>query len=188
MRKLAVFNQVSLDGYFVDMDGDMSWAKNTTPDAELDAFVASNAQSGGTLLFGRITYELMIRYWPTPLAMQHDPAVAEGINALPKFVFSRTLDHVTWNNTTLVKDDMLATVRRMKQESGPDMAILGSGSIIVQLTEERLIDTYQLMVIPLVLGAGRTIFDGLKTHMPLKLLGSRTFGNGNILLQYEPAA
>src|SRR5437867_2351086 len=98
MRKLVVFNHVTLDGYFVDRNGDMSWAKAGTHDAEWNAFVAENAKGEGPLLFGRVTYELMTRYWPTPLAMKNDPAVAERMTKLPKVVFSRTLDKASWNN------------------------------------------------------------------------------------------
>ncbi|HEY3377759.1 MAG TPA: dihydrofolate reductase family protein, partial [Armatimonadota bacterium] len=121
MRKVVVFNQVSLDGYFVDAHGDMSWAHRDNTDAEWSAFVAENAQGGGLLVFGRITYELMASYWPTPLALAHDPVVAERINKLPKVVFSRTLEEAAWHNTTLVKDDLTATIRAMKQEPGVDM-------------------------------------------------------------------
>lgn len=188
MRKLVVFNSVSLDGYFVDMNGDMSWAKNAIPDAEWDAFVAGNAKGGGMLLFGRATYEFMAGYWPTSFAMENDPIVAAGMNALPKVVFSRTLDQASWNNTRLVKGAMAAEVRRMKAEPGPDMAILGSGSIVSQLAQAGLIDEYQIVVIPVVLGKGRTMFDGVKEKLTLKLTKSRTFANGNVLLCYEPMA
>ncbi len=188
MRKLVVFNHVSLDGYFVDVNGGMSWAKAGTKDAEWNAFVAENAGGGGPLLFGRITYELMTRYWPTPLAMEHDPVVAERMNNLPKVVFSRTLDKASWNNTKLVKGDMVAEVRRMKKEPGEGMAILGSGSIVSQLAPEGLIDEYQVVVNPVVLGKGRTMFDGVKEKLNLKLTKTRAFGNGNVFLCYEPAA
>ena len=186
MRRLVVFNQVSLDGYFVDMNGDMSWAHNVNKDEAWDAFVAANASAGGLLVFGRITYELMTGYWPTPLAIQNDPIVAERMNNLPKVVFSRTLDKASWNNTKLVKDGMAAEMRKMKNEPGNDMAIMGSGSIVLQLTQERLIDEYQIVVIPVVLGKGRTMFDGIKEKLTLKLTKTRTFGNGNVLLCYEP--
>jgi dihydrofolate reductase len=186
MRKLIVFNQVSMDGYFVDMNGDMSWAHNVNKDKEWDAFVAANASGGGQLIFGRITYELMTSYWPTPFAMQTDPIVAEGMNNLPKVVFSRTLDKASWNNTKLVKDGMAAEIRRMKNEPGNVMVIMGSGNIISQLTQERLIDEYQIVVIPVALGKGRTMFDGIKEKLSLKLTNTRTFGNGNVLLCYEP--
>jgi len=186
MRKLVVFNQVSLDGYFVDMNGDMSWAHNVNKDEEWDAFVAANASAGGPLVFGRITYELMTGYWPTPLAIQNDPIVAERMNNLPKVVFSRTLDKASWKNTKLVAGDMVGEIRKMKKEAGEDMTILGSGSIVSQLTQHGLIDEYQIVVNPVALGKGRTIFDGIKEKVPLRLTNTRTFGNGNVLLCYEP--
>jgi dihydrofolate reductase len=188
MRKLVVFNQVTLDGYFVDMNGDMSWAHKDKQDAEWSAFVADNAKGGGLLLFGRITYELMTSYWPTPYAMKNDPIVAERMNNLPKVVFSRTLDKPSWNNTKLVKDGMAAEIRKMKKEPGKDMAVLGSGSVVSQLAQEDLIDEYQIVVNPVVLGKGRTMFDGIKEKLTLKLTKTRTFGNGNVLLCYEPMA
>jgi dihydrofolate reductase len=186
MRKLIVFNHVSLDGYFVDKNGDMSWAKADHQDAEWNAFVAGNASGGGALVFGRITYEMMASFWPTPFAIENMPAVAEGMNNMPKVVFSRTLDHASWNNTTLVKGDLAAEIRKMKQEPGPGMAILGSSNIVSQLAQEGLIDEYQIVVNPVVLGKGRTMFDGVKEQLSLKLTKSRAFGNGNVLLCYEP--
>jgi len=184
--KLIVFNQVSLDGYFVDRHGDMSWAHRQ--DEEWNAFVAGNAAGGGTLLFGRITYELMTRYWPTPAAAENDPVVAERMNNLPKVVFSRTLDKPTWNNTRLVKSDMAAEIRRMKSALEGAMTILGSGSIVSQLAPRGLIDEYQMVVNPIVLGGGRTMFEGIDDTLRLKLTNTRTFGNGNVLLCYAPVA
>jgi len=186
MRKLIVFNQVSIDGYFTDADGDMSWAHKQ--DAEWNAFAKENSSGNGELLFGRITYELMASYWPTPLAMKNDPVLAERMNKLSKAVFSRTLDKATWSNTKLVKGDLAAEVRKMKKESGEGMAILGSGSIISQLAGDGLIDEYQIVVNPIVLGSGRTMFDGIKNKLPLKLTKTRAFGNGNVLLCYQPMA
>jgi dihydrofolate reductase len=186
MRKLVVFNHVTLDGYFVDMNGDMSWAHKN--DAEWKTFAEGNAKGDGPLLFGRITYELMASYWPTPLASKNDPVLAERMNSLPKVVFSRTLDKASWNNTKLVKGDMAAEIRKMKKEPGEGMAILGSGSIVSQLAQEGLIDQYQIVVNPIVLGKGRTMFDGIKRKLILKLASTRAFGNGNVFLCYEPMA
>ncbi len=169
MRKLIVFNQVSLDGYFTDVDGDMSWAHKQ--DAEWNAFVAENARSGGELLFGRITYV---------------PVVAERMNNLPKIVFSKTLDKASWNNTKLVRGDLAAEIRKMKNEPGEQMVIMGSGTIVSQLTAEGLIDEYQIVVNPIVLGEGRTMFEGIKRKLNLKRTKTRSFGNGNVLLCYEP--
>jgi dihydrofolate reductase len=187
MRKLVVFNQVTLDGYFVDLKGDMSWAHRETRDEQWDSFVAENASGGGELVFGRITYELMASYWPTPLASQNDPVVARRMNEMPKIVFSSTLDKVSWANTRLVKNGVAAEMRKLKGEKGEGMAIMGSGTIVSQLAPEGLIDEYQIVVIPIVLGSGRTMFDGVKKRLRLKLTKTRAFGNGSVLLCYQPA-
>jgi dihydrofolate reductase len=188
LQKLAVFNSVSLDGYFVDGNGDMSWARNINKDEEWDAYGVANAKGEGLLIFGRITYELMKGYWPTPAAAQNDPIMAEQMNSRPKVVFSRTLHEATWKNTKLVKGNLTAEIRRMKAEPGPGMVILGSGSVVSQLTQDRLIDEYQIVVVPVVLGKGRTMFDGLQEKLTLKLTKSRAFGNGNVVLHYQPKA
>lgn len=190
MRRLIVFNNITLDGYFSGSGGDFSWAHGAahSDDAEFNAFVAGNASGGGQLLFGRITYEMMASYWPTPAALQNDPKVAAGMNSMRKVVFSRTLARANWSNTQLVSTHIAAAVRRMKQEEGPGMAILGSGSIVAQLAPEGLIDEYQFVVNPVVLGAGRTLFEGLKQRLALKLVQSRTFKNGKVYLCYQPMA
>ena len=184
MPRLSVFNNISLDGYFTDSNSDMSWAHQNA-DEEWNKFTAENAGGGGVLLFGRKTYDLMVSFWPTKQAYEMMPAVAEGMNNLPKVVFSRTMDKATWNNTKLVKGNIAEEVSRMKSEPGDDMVIMGSGSIVTQLTQEKLIDQYQLVVHPLVLGGGRTLFEGVKEKLRLKQSGSRTFKNGNVLLTYE---
>jgi dihydrofolate reductase len=184
MPKLVVYNSMSLDGYFTDADGDMSWAHKSDP--EWQAFVSENARGGGQLLFGRVTYDLMASFWPTPLAAQSNPIVAERMNNLRKYVFSTTLDQASWNNTTLFKGDLATEVRKLKQAPGPDIVIMGSGSVVAQLAEAGLIDQYQIVLNPLVVGSGRTLFEGVKRKLPLKLAKSRAFGNGNVVLFYEP--
>ena len=186
MPRLVVFNQVTLDGYFAGAGGDIAWAHQEDP--EFNAFVEDNAKGGGRLLFGRITYELMASYWPTPQALQNAPFVAERMNNLPKVVFSRTLDKASWSNTKLVKDGVPAEVRKMKKEPGPDMVIMGSGTIVAQLAQEGLIDEYQMVLNPVVLGKGRTMFDGIKEKLALKLTKTRIFGSGKVFFCYEPTA
>lgn len=188
MRKLIVFNHVSLDGYFTGANGDFNWARAGNDDAEYQAFVTENASGGGELLFGRVTYDLMASYWPTPNASKHDPKVAESMNAMPKTVFSRTMESAAWSNTTLVKDDIVAAVRKMKGAAGGGMAIFGSGQIVSQLASAGVIDEYQFVVNPVALGEGRTMFDHMIEPLRLKLTKSRIFGNGKVYLCYEPIA
>ena len=183
MRKLSVFNSISLDGFFVDAHNEISWAHKN--DEEWTAFVGANAAGGGTLLFGRITYEMMASFWPTPMAAETMPKVAEQMNTLPKVVFSRSLKEATWQNTRLVKTDIAAEVRRMKEEPGEGMVILGSGSIVSQLTQGRLIDEYQIALCPVVLGQGRTMFEGFEGKLDLRLTEQRVFRNGTIFLRYQ---
>ena len=186
MRKLVVFNSVTVDGYFTGADGDMSWAHNEDP--EWNAFVEENAGGGGVLVFGRVTYEMMASFWPTPFALQSFPLVARKMNEAEKIVFSRTLDSASWSNTKLLKGDLASEVRKLKEASGDDLVILGSGSIVAQLTDASLIDEYQIVVDPIVLGAGRTMFEGVKNKLKLKRVKTQTFNNGNVLLCYEPLA
>ncbi len=186
MGRLITFNSVSLDGYFTTGNGDISWAHKNDP--EWNAFVAGNADAsgGGVLVFGRRTYDLMVSFWPTPMAAKSFPEVAEGMNKRQKIVFSRTLDKALWSNTTLVKDNLVQEVRKRKK-CPDDMVILGSGSIVSQLAQAGLIDEFQLALNPIVLGQGRTLFEGVGKKLDLKLTKSRAFGNGNVMLHYEPA-
>jgi dihydrofolate reductase len=108
------------------------------------------------------------------------------MNSMRKFVFSRTLDSVSWNNTTLLKGDLTTEVRKLKQEPGPNLVIMGSGSVVAQLADAGLIDEYRIVLNPLAVGSGRTLFEGVKRRLPMKLTKSRAFGNGNIVLSYEP--
>jgi dihydrofolate reductase len=185
MRKLIVFNNVTVDGYFTDRHGDMSWAHAYDP--EWLAFVEENASGEAEFLFGRVTYEMMASYWPTPGAIEASPVVAGEMNSMPKVVFSETLYDAKWNNTRLVKgDDPAGEIRKMKVQDGNTMVIFGSGSIIPQLADEGLIDEYRLAVHPLVLGRGRTMFEGIDKKLRLKLTKTRTFRNGIVVLYYEP--
>ena len=183
MRRVTVFNLVTIDGYFAGLGGDISWHN---VDEEFQELAEEASNSGNTLLFGRVTYELMAGYWPTEEAIKNDPVVAAGMNKAEKIVFSRTLDKVDWNNTRLVKDDMLSEVRKLKQQSGKDLTVLGSGSIVSQLAQAGLIDEYQILLNPVVIGKGKTMFEGIKEKINLRLTKTRTFSNGNVLLCYEP--
>jgi len=183
MRGVNVFNNMSLDGFIADGRGDMSWAHQQDP--EWRAFSAENAGGKASFLFGRVTYQMMASFWPTPTAHQAMPEVAETMNACEKIVFSKTLEQASWQNTRLVKGDLVAEVRKLKQEAGPGLLIMGSGSIVAQLSQARLIDGYQIVVQPVVLGGGKSMFAGLKDRLDLSLKKTRSFQNGNVVLWYE---
>ncbi len=184
MRKVLVFNNVSLDGYIADAKGDMSWAHKQDP--EWLAFTSENAKGQAEMLFGRLTYEMMAAWWPTAQALQGMPDVARAMNEAPKVVFSRTLREATWQNTRLVKSDPAAEVRRMKAETGPGLLVMGSGTIVSQLTDAGLVDEYQLVLNGIALGRGKKMFD-LREKTPLALVKTRVFKNGNVVLWYERA-
>ncbi len=185
MRKIVVFNNVTLDGYYTGLDGDMSWAHKFDP--EWTQFTNENAKGGGAVLaFGRKTYDMMAGYWPTPMAMQNMPTVAEAMNKQPKLVFSRTMNEAKWNNTRLIKGDLATEVAKIKSEPGDDIVIMGSGNLISQLAQLKLIDEYQIALTPVVIGKGKSMFYGVnKTN--LKLTKSRVFGNGTVVLWYQSA-
>lgn len=185
-RKIIVFNMISLDGYFAGPDGDISW-HNT--DEEFGKFANEQTQEFGTLIFGRTTYEVMKQYWPTPQGLKDDPIVAAIMNTIPKIVFSKTLTNdeetATWKNIMVWNDIDPEEIKNLKHQNGKDIAIFGSGTIVQQFTNLGLIDEYWLMVNPVILGKGKPLFADVKEIMKLKLLKTRTFGNGNILLYYQ---
>ena len=183
MGKLAVFDFISLNGFYKGNNGDLSWAHG---DEETDAFAIESNKEGGILLFGRVTYEMMASFWPTPYAQQVNAAMAEGMNRAEKIVFSTTLEKAEWENTRIVKDDIVGEIKMLKQIKGKDMAILGSGSIVNQLTEAGLIDEYQIMIHPVLLNGGTPILNGITRKLNLKLVSSRIFKSGKVLLCYVP--
>ncbi len=184
MRKVILFNLTSLDGYFEGPDRDINWHN---VDDEFNEFAIQQTGEFGAFLFGRVTYELMASYWPTEDAKRDDPMIAGIMNNLPKIVFSKTLKKVEWENTKLVKDNFAEAVSKLKQETGKDIAIFGSSDLAVLLIEHGLIDELRIMVNPIVLGSGKPMFKGIKDQTILKLIKTKTFKSGNILLYYTPA-
>ena len=174
---------VTLNGYFEGPNGDIRWHRHG---AEEQQYSVEGLKSESILLFGRKTYEMMASYWPTPMAAQNSPLVAEGMNKAEKIVFSRTLEKAEWINTRVVRDNIFEEIKAMKNSPGKDMTILGSGSIVTQFAEHRLIDEFQIMIDPVAIGEGSTIFKNIKTKLDLKLVGSRTFKSGVVLLTYYP--
>lgn len=174
---------VSLDGFFEGPKQEIDWH---VVDDEFNEYADELLQNVDTLLFGRVTYQLMADYWPT--ADAGDPAVAEKMNNLPKIVFSKTLDKVDWKNTRIVKDDIVAEISRLKAIPGKDLVIFGSSDLAVTLIQKNLIDEYRIIVNPVILGGGKPLFRGINRKRRLRLLKTRTFRSGCVCLYYAPEA
>jgi len=175
---------VSLDGYYEGQNGDISW--HNAANDEFNDFAVQQTSEADILLFGRKTYELMESYWPTEAAKRDDPTVAGLMNNLPKIVVSRSLDSVGWENTRLIKENVGEEISTLKGQPGKDIAILGSSELTVALTKMMLVDEYRIMVNPVILGDGKSLFKGLANNLKLKFITSRTFSSGNVLLYYHP--
>ena len=172
---------VTADGYFKGMHEDISWHK---VDAEVNEYITDQLRTADTLLFGRKTYTVMEDFWPREEAFKEDPAVAEMMARYLKIVISTTLEKTNWNNTRLINRNVPEEVQKLKQEPGKNLFIFGSAALSELLMHHHLIDEFRLMVNPVTLGAGISLFKN--TPMDLQLLKAKVFGNGNILLCYFP--
>jgi len=183
MDTLNVFNFISLNGFYKDANNGIGWERHDGDEEK--EFSGKNAQGGAILLFGRKTYEMMYSFWPTPAGHQTEAATAKGMSAAEKIVFSNTLDKADWDNTRVVKGDIAGEVSRLK-EAGRKMTVLGSGSIVAQLTDARLVDTFMIMVDPIALSGGTAIFQGIHKNLTLQLADHKIFKSGRVLLTYRP--
>lgn len=187
MRKIIVFNFVTVDGFFAGPKGEIDWHNYND---EMGAYSIEHMQTFGALIFGRITYHMMATYWPTPEAIKSESSVARIMNSIPKIVFSKSINQVkddpVWKNVTVIHEIKSEEIIQLKKQEGKDMAIFGSGSIVRQFSNLDLIDEYRLVVNPLILGSGKPLFKEIKNKFNLKLLNTRGFINGNLLLCYEP--
>ncbi len=174
---------VSLDGYYEGPNHEIDW--HNADNKEFNDFAIKNVGESDLLLFGRKTYELMATYWPSADALKNDPIVAAQMNNTEKIVFSRTLIKTDWENTRLVKNNAADELRKLKNQEGKAIAILGSSDLALTFISEGLIDEFQIMVNPVVLGAGKPLFDGLKERIQLALVKTKVFNSGNVLLFYK---
>ena len=173
---------VSVDGFFAGTDGNINWHN---VDREFNQFAEKQTNEFGMLIFGRVTYDLMSSYWPTETSIKDDPIVAGLMNNTPKIVFSKNLSHAEWNNTKVINDIKKLEIGKLKnsKKRQKPIAIFGSGQIVQEFAKLGLVDEYRLMINPVALGAGKSLF---KEHSKLKLLSTKEFKNGNVLLYYEP--
>ena len=186
MKSISAFVHVTVDGFFAGPKGEIDWFKSIEKDDDFEAYTHENAKSGSTLVFGRTTYDMMKSYWPTPDAIQADPDMARIMDESPKIVFSKTLKSVeegpNWKNIKLLHDIDRDEMLKLKAQS--DVTILGSGSIVQQFTNIGLIDEFTLVVVPLVQGAGKYLFDGVR-KTSLSLAFTRGFKNGVVVHRYK---
>ncbi len=182
MRKIIASEMVTLDGYFAGPNGEIDWFFWNDEMAKSAIDLISSVD---TLLFGRVTYELMASYWPSASPPTEDPIIIDRMNNLPKIVFSKTLEKVEWKNTRLIKEIVADEVLGMKRQTGKNMVVYGSGSIVSAFMNLGLIDEYHLFVNPIVLGRGKPLFKDLKDMHKLKLVRIKAFNNGVVLLHYQ---
>ncbi len=183
MGKLSVFNFLTLNGNYKNAEGDIRWHKHGEEESE---YSKEGANSGSILLFGRKTYEMMASYWPTPMAAANDPVVAEGMNRSKKIVFSRTMKKADWNNTFIIKENVVEEITQLKQKEKNDLTILGSGSIVSLCAEHGLIDELKIMIDPVLIGGGGQFCGSIGRQLDLNLTSTRTFKSGVVLLCYHP--
>jgi dihydrofolate reductase len=183
MRKLNAFNFITLDGFYKGIDEDISWHNHGTEETQYSEEMLS---LGNILLFGRKTYEQMAYFWTSEMAHELFPKVAEGMNNSDKIVFStQPQTGEIWGNTRFIGGDIAESINQLKQTKGKNLTILGSGSIVRQFANQNLIDEYQLMIDPIILGLGVPLFEGLKNKPELKRTGVRTFSGGSVLIEYK---
>ena len=185
MRRIRAFLVTTVDGYYEGPNQEFDWP---IVDEEFNQFAVQQLDEADTLLFGRATYEGMASYWPTPAARENDPEVEGRMNSLPKIVVSRTLDKAEWADTRVIKGDVAEELTKLKQQPGKDLLILGSSDLTVSLMRMGLVDELGIMVNPVVLGDGKSLFRTADDRISLKLLKTRPFSSGNVLLYYQPVA
>lgn len=184
MGTLFSFIATTVDGYHEGPDREIDWHN---VDEEFTEFSLRQLDEVETLLFGRVTYEVMAAYWPTRQARETDPEVAERMNTLPKLVVSRTLDTADWDNTRVVSTDVRAQLSGLKQRGTGAIGVFGSAALTGWLLREGLLDELRLLVMPVILGAGHGLFQGDTGRVGLRLVESTAFASGNVLNRYRPS-
>jgi len=183
MRKLFSFLFASLDGYHETREHDIGWHR---VDDEFDEFDLAQLGEADTFLLGRATYQAFAEFWPTAEAREIEPVRAAIFSSQPKVVVSRTLRDAPWENTTIVSANVDAAIRKLKEQPGLAIEMIGSAKLSAYLIQAGLVDELRVMVNPVLLGTGMPAFP-VTGPVNLELAGTRPFGNGNILLTYRPA-
>lgn len=183
MSKLIMWNLLTLDGLF---EGKEKWSLDfheTVWGDELEEFSISQLNAASALLFGRITYEGMAKYWTMATG-----EIADHMNAIPKLVASTTLDRADWNNSRIIRNDVVDGIRRFKEDAEKDVYLFGSADLASTLIKAGLIDEYRLCLAPTVLGNGTPLFKSADDSTRMRLVNTRPLKTGGIILWYEPLA
>lgn len=171
---------VTLDGFSAGLNDEMDWVTDNL-DEEIMKFIDDELSTRGAILLGRVTYQIWTNYWPSATG-----SIADKIKNLPKIVFSRTLQKVEWGNTTLIKDNIAEEIQKLKRQPGKNLLLQGGAGLAQTFMQLGLIDEYQLLVYPVILGSGKPLFKDLQNRIKLKLLEAKTFTSGVVLLRYQP--
>jgi dihydrofolate reductase len=181
MRKLVVWNLMTLDGYF---EGEKPWDlafHNYAWGPELEKLSEQFGEEGDLLVFGRKTYEGMAAYWPTA---EEDSKVKEYMNNIAKLAVSRTMKEAAWNNTRVVSDPA-SELKKRKAEEGKTIFVFGSAELVASLMKDGLVDEYRICIAPVLLGSGNPLFKQTGQQTGLKLISSSIAANGSVILNYE---
>lgn len=189
MRKIIVTMWMTLDGFIAGPNGEMDWI-GAIYDEAMGNYEYDLISAADTLMLGRTTYESFAGSWPkVPDNLNASPgevAYARQLNAMRKVVFSKTLEKAEWHNSTLLRDIVPVEIEQLKQEPGKDIVIYGSASVVQALTNLGLIDEYQLLIHPDILGGGKPLFKNIKDRVHLKLVNTKTHPSGVVVLYYQP--
>jgi dihydrofolate reductase len=179
MRKLIMWNIITLDGYF---EGNQHWDlsfHNVVWGPELEQLSIEQLNSADYLVFGRVTYEGMAAYWT-----KKEGEIADLMNNIQKIVFSRTLKSADWNNTTLIKENASAEIMKLKEQGSRDMYVFGSADLSETFINDNLFDEYRIGIAPVILGSGRPLFRPGMTHKNLSLVSTQQLLTGGVVLKY----
>jgi dihydrofolate reductase len=187
MGRIVVTEFVSLDGVMEDPGGaedfkHSGWSFEISRGDEGEQFKLDETRASEALLLGRVTYEGFADAWP-----QRSGEFADKFNEMPKYVVSSTMDDPQWNNSTVIKGDVPEQVARLKREIDGDIVVHGSAQLVRTLLEHDLVDELRLMVFPVVLGSGKRVFGETTDKKPLRLVDSKTVGDGVTILIHQPA-